>query len=343
MTANVYFRRIDSSSSSEETSKAGADLLRTIIEKENVILQSPTPLKVHFGEKGNTTFIRPDNFEGIIGILKEKNIDTSFIETNVLYRGARTKKDDHIALAKAHGFTSLPIIIADGDHGENQQLVTIDKKHFRSCKIGNEFSHYKSIIVLSHFKGHILAGFGGALKQLAMGCASRGGKLDQHVGAQPFINPFTCKKCKTCVRHCPVNAICIDLFPRISKRKCIGCASCIAICPYNSIKINWLKSLSPAFAEKIAEYAFAAQKDKTIVYISFAQNITDNCDCEAKNCKIVSPDIGVLASTDPVAIDQACLDLVDKAVGKKLFRGRKALAYAEKIGLGNRKYFLVEI
>lgn len=338
----VYFIPIESYHETAKIRAAARTLLQTVIETEHIALQPQVPLKVHFGEKGNTTFIGAQNFEGVIEYLREKQVQSSFIETNALYRGERTTRTTHIAIAKEHGFTQIPIIIADGEHGEEYEEVEINQKHFRTCKIGREIARQKQMIVISHFKGHMLAGFGGAIKQLAMGCAARGGKLEQHAHAIPLINPFSCKKCRTCVPHCPAEAIQIGWLPRINTKKCIGCASCIAICPFGAISLNPLRaSFSTTFYEKLAEYALAAHKGKSNIYLSFALNITKNCDCNGRPMKPVTGDLGVLASTDPVALDQACLDLLDQRNGKKVFsRGRHALAYGQKIGLGRTTYQL---
>lgn len=340
----VYFKSVDSYSKTEEISKAAEEILKQLIKEENIKLENYVPLKVHFGEKGNNTYISSKNFHGIIEYLKEKQIHSAFIETNALYRGERNTSDKHIKLALEHGFTELPIIIADGEHGENYENVEINKKNFKSCKIGGDIAKQKQIIVISHFKGHALAGFGGAIKQLGMGCAARGGKLDQHANSMPIINFFKCKACGACAKKCPVNAITIHRKAKIDKDKCVGCASCMAICPHGAISSNWLASISKSFNERLAEYAYAAQKGKKNIYITFAFNITKNCDCEGHSMHNIAKDIGVFASKDPVAIDQACLDTLDKNEKRTVFiRGRYTLNYAEKIGLGSRKYELKEI
>lgn len=340
---NVYFTPIDSYHETRAISDGAGNIFRRLLEEENLDLDTSVALKVHFGEKKNVTFIGAENYEGIIGYLKENQVVSWFIETNVLYRGERTTRDRHVTLAREHGFTALPIIIADGEVGDDVTEVAIDGKHFTTCKIGKEFDRFKQMIVLSHFKGHLFAGFGGAIKQLAMGCAARGGKLEQHSNTKPFINPISCKKCGACARHCPVDAIKVGFWSRIKKAVCVGCASCIAVCPKGSIMFNPLASISKTFLEKLAEYALAAHQGRRNIYITFAFNMTRGCDCEGHRMKPVTKDLGLLASTDPVAIDQACLDLLDKREGKKVFRrGRYTLEYAEQIGLGSRSYTLVE-
>ncbi|MFC1485747.1 DUF362 domain-containing protein [Candidatus Latescibacterota bacterium] len=340
----VFFSPVDSPAQTAEISTGAKILVEKVIAEEHISLEKTIALKIHVGEKGNTTFIHPDNFEGIIGFLEERGIDSFFTDTNALYSGRRKTREQHLNLAREHGFTRLKVIIADGEHGNEYVEVPIDKKHFRTAKIGRAIAEAKQMIVLSHFKGHALAGFGGAIKQLAMGGASRGGKLAQHGSSIPFINPLSCNQCGTCVKHCPADAIIIGWFSRINREKCIGCASCSALCPKGAVLFNPLASISRSFFEKLAEYAYAAQKDKENVYVSFALNITSQCDCVSKPMIPVAPDIGMFASSDPVALDQACLDMLGKRTGKKLFvKGKRTLAYAEEIGLGTRHYELVEI
>lgn len=343
--AKVFFKAVDSYSKTNEISAAGRELLVRVVEEDKVKLSKSIPLKVHFGEKGNVTYLSADNYDGIVDYLEERKITTFYTDTNVLYAGHRMTRDKHTDLAKDHGFTRVPVEIADGDHGGDFREVVINKKHFRSCKVGKLVAEHDQLLIIAHFKGHILAGFGGAVKQLGMGCAARGGKLNMHHSSKPKIIRRKCKNCGTCVKKCPADAIYRKgRSHRIDLDKCIGCASCIAVCPHKAVKVRWTSiNLFKTFGERLAEYAFAAQKGKRNIYLTFAFNITRGCDCMGRKMKVILPDLGVLASVDAVAIDQACLDLIRRKVGKKKFGGRHTLAYAEKIGLGNRKYELVEI
>jgi uncharacterized Fe-S center protein len=342
--SKVYFKPVSSYSNTEEINKVSVEILNKLIESENIPLENVIPLKITVGEKGNTTYINPVNFNGIIDYLEAKKIKCTFMETNVLYKGQRTTRDNHLKLAKEHGFTRLPLIIADGDHGENYELVEINKKHFEKCKVGKEFADSKQLLVISHFKGHMLAGFGGAVKQLGMGCAARGGKLDQHANSIPKISSLKCKACKACAVKCPEAAIIMGKKAKIDKDKCVGCASCMTVCPHGAITNSWFASISKSFNERLAEYAYAAAKDKNNIYVNFVFNITKGCDCEGHPMKLIAKDVGLLASTDPIALDQACLDMLAKVNGKKLFRrGRYTLFYGEKIGLGTRAYELINL
>jgi uncharacterized protein len=342
--ATVYYKKIDSYADTDLINSASRDLLARIIDENSIVLAEKVPLKVHFGERGNSTFIGPENLHGIIDYLEEHGIDSSFIETNAVYSGKRKNEVDHIRLAHTHGFTRLPIEIADGERGHEYDDVRIDQKFFSVCKIASGFATYKQLIVISHFKGHRLAGYGGALKQLAMGFASRGGKFQQHADTKPLVVPLLCRKCRACMAYCPVNAIQSNwLSAYINKSHCIGCASCIAVCPYNAIFFNILKlNLAHTFSAKMAEYALAAQLGRTIIYITFAFNITKHCDCEGHAMQPVARDFGILASLDPVAIDRAALDIVDRNEKRHVFKGRNILEHAQKIGLGNQDYKLCQ-
>jgi len=343
--SKVYFKKVDSSLKPNEISNYAKGLIDALLKRENVELDQEIPLKVHFGEKGNTTFVKSGYCNGIIDYIENQNKKAYFIETNILYGGERTTKETHIKLAKEHGFTRIPIIIADGEKGEDYYEVEINKKHFAKCKIGKEFSKYNQIIVVSHFTGQMLPGFAGAIKHLAMGFASRGGKLAQHAKViKPRIKNRACDKCRLCEKRCAVGAITIGEKSYIDYEKCISCAACNAICPNKAIKIILLRSIfnifGDSFRERLAEGAYAAQKDKKIIYLTFAMNITRGCDCDPRTMKPIVEDIGILVSSDPVAIDQACYDMV-KESGKKL-RGRYILKYAEEIGIGSRNYEIVK-
>ena len=346
--SNVYITKFKGETSAKEVAEISKQLLTKIVESENIKLNEEIPLKVHFGEKGNISFLKAENYDGVVDFLEDKKIKTSFIETSVMYGGQRHNRTLHLKTAEEHGFTRIPIIIADGEQGEAFYEVEINKKHFDKCKLGQEFEKYEQIIVLAHFKGHFLAGFGGALKQLAMGYAAKGGKLAQHMGIKPQIKSGKCKKCHLCEKRCNVNAITIGEKSFIDHSKCVGCGACVSICPHKAINIfsfkaiiNAISSMGNSFHEKVAEYAYAAQKGKKNIYINFIMNVTDGCDCEPRKMKSLIPDIGIAVSTDPVAIDQACHDLV-KEKGKK-FGGNRTLEYAQELGMGSRKYELIEV
>lgn len=338
--SNVYYKKYEGNDPLVMSSLA-KELFEYIVKEEDIKLEKQIPIKVHFGEKGNDTFLPATTYDGLIETLKDREVETAFIETNVLYRGARTTKENHIAIAKEHGFTQIPIIIADGEIGEKVYEVAIDKKYFDTVKLGKAFEDYNQILVCAHFKGHGMAGFGGALKQLAMGFASRSGKLAQHSNQIPVVDAKKCVSCGVCVDKCDVDAIEIDGFAVISEEKCVGCAGCIAVCPTKAISNRWQTT---NFREKITEYAYGAELDKKNIYINFVSTITEDCDCIGKHMHTIADDIGVFISTDPVALDAACLDLLQNNEDKKLFeKGRETLEHAKTIGFGNQDYNLIEL
>ena len=335
--SKVYFIK-NTESDYNKLGKDASELLKKIVSDTGHEFDKEVPIKVHFGEKGNKTFIPALCYDEIISYLKEKKVSPLYIETNVLYRGSRTTTKDHIKTAKDHGFTQMPIIIADGDIGTEYDEIEINKEYIKKCKIGKGYGQYKQFIVMSHFKGHVSAGFGGAIKQLAMGFAARSGKLEQHSGISPIVKAEKCISCGICVEKCDFNAIEISDIVVIDGDKCIGCAGCIAVCPQAAIVNTWGGS---NFLEKISEYAYGASKDKDIIYITFVHNITEDCDCVGSHMKAITDNIGILGSKDPVALDTACLELVQKNSGKNLFeKGRVSLLHAEKIGLGTMDYDL---
>lgn len=345
--SKIYYKKINSNTTTKEIQEITKQLLNKIIQEENIKLKSEIPMKVHFGEPGNITYVKPENYDGIIDFLKANNIQSQFMETSVVYGGKRYKKELHLETAKAHGFTRLPVIIADGTYGQDFSNIEINQKHYKFCMIGKEFENYNQILVISHFKGHDLAGFGGAIKQLSMGHAAKGGKLSMHMGIKPKIKNRKCIRCNLCKTVCPVNAITIGKESFINKDKCVGCGACVAICPHKAISIFSLKGIFRAlfqgntFREKLVEYALAAQKGKHNIYINFAMNITKSCDCVGKPMKTIMDDFGIFISTDPVAIDKACYDIAKE--NGKTFKGQEQFKYAEKIGLGSTKYELIEV
>lgn len=344
--SKVYYKKSGERSSEKELSDAAGALLAMLVKEEGLALEKEIPLKVHFGEEGNVTYIRPGCFDGIIDFLEERGISSLFMDTSVLYTGARTRRDSHIRLALSHGFTRLPVVIADGEAGEDFAEVPVKGRHFKSCKIGAEYQKYDRMIVLSHFKGHRIAGFGGALKQLSMGFAAKGGKLAMHMGIKPYIIGLLCRKCGICAAGCPAGAISEGGKVRIDGEKCIGCGACFALCPNRAVSIYTLKSACFAllrrgdFYERLAEYAYAAQTGRRNIYINFAVNITENCDCISKKMTPVMRDLGVFAGTDPVAVDMACCRAAREA--GHAFKGTEQLLYAEKIGLGSTSYELAD-
>lgn len=348
MKSNVYFCSLTGKSSAAERAQAGRAVLEKLISAENVSLNKNIPIKLHFGEKGNHTYLKPELYDGMIDLLEEQQISSCFTETSVLYGGERFSAEKHKKLAREHGFIRLPVMIADGENGEKSKLIPVDGgKHFKSAAIAEMLADSEQVLVVSHFKGHILAGFGGALKQLSMGFAAKGGKMAMHLSVTPKIRSWKCKKCKLCLTRCNAGAIITGEKFHIDSARCVGCGACFAICPAKAISVFSFAGLKNMlfgrrlFREKLAEYAYASHHGKRNIYLTFAVDITPGCDCEPRRMSSCIHDIGVFASLDPVALDSACYDAA--AGAGKHFRGHEQLAYAEKMQIGSTNYQLVEI
>ena len=307
-------------------------------------IKGKTALKTHFGEKGQTRYVRPEHVKIIYDLIKEKTSDCFLSDTNTLYRGMRTNATDHKKIAIEHGFDFAPIVIADGEEGNEYYKVNINKKHFEDAYIAKGYEDVDTFVVVSHFKGHILHGFGGALKNLSMGCASRAGKLAMHSKISPYLKEG-CTACGTCVKKCPADAIRIENNTAvIENEKCIGCAECIAICPEGVIKVPFDGASSFEAIERSAEYAYAAVQGKKGIYFNFINNITRLCDC-ISDSEIIGKDAGMIAGTDPVAMDWAAYELLkEKNNGVDVFRkagnpdGTLIMKYAEELGVGSSDY-----
>ncbi len=347
-----------------------ADLKGKISERDLVAI------KLHFGEKGNTAFVRPLFLRRVVDRVKQYQGKPFLTDTNTLYIGTRAEAISHLTTAYQNGFlypvVDAPLLIADGLRGNSAVKVRIDRPLFKTVSIAHAVYMADVLIGVAHFKGHELTGFGGALKNLGMGCASREGKLSQHSNISPQVKGKTCRGCQRCLPGCPQDAITI-LFPvsetghgtaAINPEKCVGCGECILNCPSGAIQIQWNETI-PVFQKKIVEYAYGAvlnKKGKTL-YLNFLTQISPRCDCNGYSDTPIVNDIGILSSGDPVAIDQASADLVNAQEGNrssKLPANRKPgedkfralypdvdwtiqLDYAEQIGLGTRSYELIKI
>jgi len=302
----------------------------------------PIGVKVHFGEQGNVTFIPADLIRFIVMLLNQPTL----IECSVLYKSPRSTASGHKQVAIEHGFSFTPIDFLDGEAGDDSVEIKSSGRHFTSCFFGKRLIKYNSLLVISHFKGHLTAGFGGAIKNLGMGLASRRGKLAQHASIKHQVDQKKCTGCGYCITDCPTEAIKFNQvqLAEINQAICISCSKCISICPVEAINIPWESTTSKDFQEKIAEYAKTAIENKQCYFINFLINITELCDCNGSALPILTPDIGVLASADPVAIDQASYDLVLAQYAEfNKFNGDDQLNYGEKIGLGSRKYELIKL
>ena len=349
MASEVFFHPLAHNSSNEERGNAGKAVLKALLKHHQLDLESEIPIKLHFGEKGNATYLKPEVYDPLIDFIEESGSSGYFTETSVLYGGERFNAQKHTALAHAHGFTRIPVKIADGKHGERSVSVPVSGgRHFSSAAIAELLAKAPQVLVVSHFKGHILAGFGGAIKQLSMGFASKGGKMAMHLSVKPHIKSRKCRKCRLCITRCNVQAIdTSDEKFSIDHNKCIGCGACFSICPHKAISVFSLSGIRNMlfghryFREKLAEYAYASHAGKKNIYISFAADVAPGCDCEPRKMSSCIPDIGVFASLDPGALATACFEAAEKA-GKR-FRGHEQLEYAEKLGIGSKDYRIIEV
>ncbi|MFH1822407.1 MAG: DUF362 domain-containing protein [Patescibacteria group bacterium] len=305
-------------------------------------LRAPVGIKVHFGEEGNVTYMPASTIKPLVEMIN----NPTFIECNVLYKSPRTRAATHKELAINHGFDYAPIDILDGEEGDEKTIVKIKGEHFNECYLGKGIEKYNSILAISHFKGHISSKFGGALKNIGMGLASRQGKLAQHASIQHVVNQEECNSCGTCIKNCPEDAIQFNEAGKaeINAQKCIGCSKCIAVCPEGAVGIPWESTGSKELQERIAEYALATATGRECYFINFLINITKGCDCMAQKFEKLTEDIGIMASADPVAIDQASYDRVVKHYSEFKERyGEYQLKQAEELGLGSREYELIEL
>ncbi len=309
-------------------------------------------LKIHFGEKGNTGYIKPGWLGGIVSRLKEKKTRAYFTDSNTLYVGERSNAVNHLKQAAEHGFTyeatGLPVIIGDGLLGADDVEIRVGGKRIQTAKISRSIAQADCLIVLSHFTGHVVTGMGCAIKNLGMGCASRAGKLEQHSEVHPRVNPKLCLNCGLCLDTCPAQAIIQqDGAAKIVDDRCIGCGECLVVCKAGAVKMRWDDD-SQRVQEKMTEYALAVRNyfGPKVVFINFLFQITKDCDCLAKNQPSIVEDIGLLASFDPVAVDKASVDLVLKKAGRDILREGYdldwsiQLKYGEEIGLGYMAYDL---
>ena len=332
--SNVYFTQRISSEGVMRVYKKIADHVR-----------GKVALKVHFGEENNPNYLKPDLMKALA--LHTKAV---FVETNVLYVGKRRYTQSHLQLARDHGFTYAPIDILDSE-GERELVVTQPHiRHYKKVKVGSHMDRYDTFLVFSHFKGHGSAGFGGAIKNVAMGFASIAGKMAQHANDIPTVNASRCVRCMHCVRDCPAHAITVDnAGVRIDRTKCIGCAKCIGECPERVFGVP--RGLDKhVFHERLVEYAKVISDHYNMVYITVLANISRGCDCMKTPQKPFMDDIGILASTDMLAIDAAAHDLVNQTAGKEdvfldknSVSGKLQLLYGSEIGLGNLEYNLIAI
>ena len=372
-----------------------ASIKRSFMDKLDTLIQKLDPgqalkpggltaIKIHFGERGNTAFIRPVYVRRVVEAVKAAGGKPFLTDANTLYVGTRSDAVGHLTTAIENGFAyavvGAPLVIADGLKGHSSVEVKVDLPECEVAHVGAEVAEADSLISLAHFKGHELAGFGGTIKNLGMGCASRHGKLFQHSNVSPDINPKRCLACGECILRCPVKAIGLvkrgedQPAPKGSKNpslrahkdpaKCIGCGDCVLVCPTQAIEIQWDAQI-PDFLRRMVAYTkgVLTGKEQNSLFLNFITQVSPACDCYPFADAPIVGDIGVVGSRDPVAADQAAVDLVNKAQGMPGSGLKHAhapgadkfrdiyprvdwdiqLAYAEEIGLGSRQYELINV
>ncbi len=367
-TSIVYFT--DMRSSAKENLLAKVVRLADRLDLKQIVPpRGLVAIKLHFGEKGNTAYIRPPFVRQIVERVRALGAFPFLTDANTLYAGTRADSVSHLHTAIENGFSfsvvNAPLIIADGLRGASYAMVKIQQDLFKTAYIAKEIAEADALISLAHFKGHELSGFGGTLKNLGMGCASRRGKMVQHADVSPKITRKKCVGCGECVEHCSQSAIALhEEKAVIDAKKCIGCGECILICSNKAIDVQWNADMA-LFQKKLVEYALAVLKGKEgkVAFLNFLTQISPACDCYGHSDAPIVHDLGIMASVDPVAIDQASVDMVNrqkaldgtalaanKEPGEDKFRALYPkvdwtiqLAYAEKIGLGSRDYELIII
>ncbi|WP_274941820.1 DUF362 domain-containing protein [Chordicoccus furentiruminis] len=333
-------------------------------------------IKMHFGELGNLAYLRPNYARAVADVVKEQGGMPFLTDCNTLYPGSRKHALEHLDCANINGFnpvtTGCQILIADGLRGTDDLEVPVPNGEYcKTAYIGRAVMDADIFISLTHFKGHELTGFGGTIKNIGMGCGSRAGKMQQHNEGHPHVIEESCRGCRRCAKECGSNAISYNHMRGdrhvawIDPALCKGCGRCIGACAFDAIE-NDNASANSILGCKMAEYTAAVCADRPCFHITLITDVSPNCDCHAENDAPILPDVGMLASFDPVALDQACVDLCQKAapirssqLGENLAKPdwhdhgdhwtnsnpnvawRETLAHGEKIGLGTRAYELI--
>lgn len=329
-------------------------------------------VKMHFGELGNLGFLRPNYAKAVVDVIKEMGGKPYLTDCNTLYPGSRKNALEHLYCAWENGFTPLtvgcPILIGDGLKGTDDVEVPVrGGTYVQKAKIGRAVMDADIFISLTHFKGHENTGFGGTIKNIGMGCGSRAGKKEQHNNGKPTIDKELCRGCRLCQRECANNGLAYDEAAKkmsVDTANCVGCGRCIGACSFDAISFEDMAATRDLNC-RMAEYAKAVVDGRPNFHISLVMDISPNCDCHSENDAPILPDVGMFASFDPLALDQACADAcleqeplpnsqLSDRMKEKDFCDRHdhfenttvnseyktCLAHAEEIGLGSRKYEL---
>ena len=332
-------------------------------------------IKMHFGELGNLGFLRPNYARAVADVVKSLGGKPFLTDCNTLYPGSRKNALEHLYCAWENGFTPMtagcPILIGDGLKGTDDVEVPVEGgEYVKAAKIGRAVMDADIFISLSHFKGHEMTGFGGAIKNIGMGCGSRAGKKEQHSNGKPVINADACRGCKRCLHECANNGLHFDEATRkmqVVTENCVGCGRCVGACNFDAIAFA-NDAATKELNCRMAEYTKAVIDGRPGFHISLVMDISPNCDCHPENDAPILPDIGMFCSFDPLALDQACVDAClrqQPLPGSQLYDNmhkegfcdhhdhfenstpeseyKTCLAHAEKIGIGSREYELIEM
>ena len=322
--------------------------LKRIVSKKKLSPNDKIAVKVHMGEYGNLTHVRPQIVSAVVEELKKMGTKPFLFDTPTLYKGSRDTPEKYLETARKNGFVEevigCPIIISD------EGIKVKGKKYFNEIEVAKEIQNADGLIVISHFKGHPEAGFGGSIKNLGMGAATKKTKKIEHTESQPIITG-DCKGCGICVKYCKEGAIQIKNGKAVfDYDKCFGCGVCSEVCP-----TKVLKPREVSFRVLLAEVASAILNKfdrEKLLFINVLFDITERCDCfpigGTDPGEIICPNIGIIISDDIVAVDKASLDLVNKMVGKNIFdlinhiKSKEQIDAAENFGLGKEEYKLEE-
>ncbi|MBD3236518.1 MAG: DUF362 domain-containing protein [Candidatus Eisenbacteria bacterium] len=356
MSSTVYLFRHTDWKDLEAAAGGAARLLSETDLLELVEADDLTGVKLTFGEAGNQTYPPPRLVREIVDLLRQRGARPFLTETNTLYNGRRKNSVDHLTVAREHGFDfdaiGAPIILGDGLTGREGFALVRSSGLVPVAHLSPAVRDMHSLVGIAHLTGHLLTGFGGAIKNLGMGLANRAGKLDMHSAVSPTVDEESCILCLRCLEACAADAI--TEAPQsavIDAKRCTGCADCLAVCPTGAIRIDWSRD-SLRVQQKMAEYADAVREAMggRALYLNLLQSVTKHCDCLGEPPERIAPDVGVAASRDPVALDQASLDLVREAAGEDVFRRvwpetdpEAQIRHGEEIGLGKRAYDLREL
>ncbi|MFH1578008.1 MAG: DUF362 domain-containing protein [Candidatus Omnitrophota bacterium] len=312
------------------------------------------PVKLTIGDSTCVYNIPPEHVKCVISHIKAKGAKPFLFDTNVIYTGQRQNAVDHLSLAQNKGFAhsrvGAPFIIADGLFGQDGKEFNINAPNIKKIKVPSFVGMLEGLLVLSHITGHIITGYAGAIKNVAMGICCRSTKQIQHSSLKPVIIAKKCTACECCVAICPVKAISArDKSLVINPEKCLGCGECLCACKFDAISVNWHEDYL-IFAKRITEVAnFILSKFKNKFFLNFAFDITKECDCiSAKDEKMISDDLGILASADILSLEKATADMANKNRKSSFLNDRKnvygkMLEYAAEIKMGNIEYNLINL